>query len=154
LLGLFLIVLQLIYSFSSGTGGKVMSKPNKALEVIEMFDKSGPESYMNPLAQYDQLEDKLRHVIDADKLPVQKIYHVDEAGYGATFYMVDIDDIKAAPRIAYADIVPHGKWVRRFIDGWDTFICSHCNGWPHTAAYMHETFKYCPNCGARMIGEK
>ena len=39
-----------------------MSRPNDALEVIEMLDKSGPESYMNPLAQYDQLKDELRYV--------------------------------------------------------------------------------------------
>ena len=79
--------------------------------------------------------------IDADKLPVQKIYHVDEAGYGATFYMVDIEDIKAAPRIAYADIVPHGKWDR---NGY----CSVCDFW---TCYCND-YKFCPNCGARMNG--
>lgn len=47
--------------------------------------------------------------VDADKLPVQKIYHVDEAGFGATYYMVDVEDIKAAPTITYADLVLHGR---------------------------------------------
>lgn len=37
--------------------------------------------------------------VDADKLPVQKVYSVDEAGFGATYYMVDYEDIKSAPTI-------------------------------------------------------
>lgn len=87
--------------------------------------------------------------IDADKLPVHKIYHVDEAGYGATFYIVDIEDVKAAPRIAYADIVPHGKWENFYYDeSEDEFVrdCSIC-GKSHT-----RLSPYCPNCGARMNG--
>ena len=41
--------------------------------------------------------------IDADKLPVHKAYCVDEAGFGATFYVVDKEDIDKAPTI---DVVP------------------------------------------------
>lgn len=42
-------------------------------------------------------------VIDADKLPVHKAYCVDEAGFGANFYVVDKEDIDNAPTI---DAVP------------------------------------------------
>ena len=42
-------------------------------------------------------------LIDADKLPVRKEYCVDEAGFGATFYVVGKEDIDNAPTI---DAVP------------------------------------------------
>ena len=38
-------------------------------------------------------------LIDADALPVHKAYCVDEAGWGANFYVVDKSDIDAAPTI-------------------------------------------------------
>ena len=38
-------------------------------------------------------------LIDADALPVQKAYIVDEAGWGANFYVVDMRDIDEAPTI-------------------------------------------------------
>lgn len=41
--------------------------------------------------------------IDADELPIHKAYCVDEAGFGATFYVVDKEDIDKAPTI---DAVP------------------------------------------------
>ena len=41
--------------------------------------------------------------IDADGLPIHKAYCVDEAGFGATFYVVDKEDIDKAPTI---DAVP------------------------------------------------
>jgi hypothetical protein len=41
--------------------------------------------------------------IDADALPVHKAYCVDEAGWGANFYVVDKSDIDNAPAI---DAVP------------------------------------------------
>ena len=41
--------------------------------------------------------------IDADTLPVHKAYCVDEAGWGANFYVVDKSDIDNAPTI---DAVP------------------------------------------------
>lgn len=42
-------------------------------------------------------------LIDADMLPVHKAYCVDEAGWGANFYVVDKSDIDNAPTI---DAVP------------------------------------------------
>lgn len=42
-------------------------------------------------------------LIDADALPVHKAYCVDEAGWGANFYVADKSDIDNAPTI---DAVP------------------------------------------------
>ena len=42
-------------------------------------------------------------LIDANALPVHKAYCVDEAGWGANFYVVDKEDIDNAPTI---DAVP------------------------------------------------
>ena len=42
-------------------------------------------------------------LIDANALPVHKAYCVDEAGWGANFYVVDKSDIDKAPTI---DAVP------------------------------------------------
>ena len=97
--------------------------------------------------------------VDADKLPVQKIYHVDEAGYGATFYMVDVEDIKAAPTITYEDLVPHAKWKigkkeKLYFDwemnGWYDYpkVCSKCRY--DATEYGAGVGKFCPNCGAKM----
>ena len=42
-------------------------------------------------------------LVNADTLPVHKAYCVDEAGWGANFYVVDKSDIDNAPTI---DAVP------------------------------------------------
>lgn len=43
------------------------------------------------------------------------------------------------------DPIKHGKWER------DTewYFCSEC-GWSYKFYITLETYKYCPNCGARM----
>ena len=38
-------------------------------------------------------------LIDADALPVHKAYCVDEAGWGANFYVIDKEDVDKAPTI-------------------------------------------------------
>lgn len=94
--------------------------------------------------------------IDADKLPVQKIYHVDEAGYGATFYMVDVEDIKAAPTITYADLVPHGRWVGKYssLGQCVYYRCSECGESEPRQGTTRAQAPYCANCGAKMDGGK
>ena len=49
-------------------------------------------------------------LIDADALPIQKAYIVDEAGFGATFYVVDVENIDCSPTIDAVPVV-HGRWV-------------------------------------------
>ena len=48
-------------------------------------------------------------LIDADALPVHKAYCVDEAGWGANFYVVDKSDIDKAPTIDAVLVVRCGK---------------------------------------------
>lgn len=45
----------------------------------------------------------MARLIDADALPIHKAYCVDEAGWGANFYVADKSDIDNAPTI---DAVP------------------------------------------------
>lgn len=62
-----------------------------------------------------------------------------------------------------ADVVPvvHGKWAdkevihKRCIEEWQSARCSVCGKY-HTTPYMYyfDDFKFCPNCGAKMDGEK
>ena len=47
-------------------------------------------------------------LIDADALPVSKEYCVDEAGFGANFYVVHMEDIDDAPTIKLNDITIDG----------------------------------------------
>ena len=96
--------------------------------------------------------------IDADKLKAT-IRPVNEYDDYCSALISDVKkifhkQIDDAPTITYEDLIPHGRWIKRFIDGWDMFVCSNCSGWPHSAAHMHKTFKYCPNCGAKMKGGK
>lgn len=47
----------------------------------------------------------MSRLIDADALPVQKAYIVDEAGWGANFYVVDKRDIDEAPTVGAVEVV-------------------------------------------------
>lgn len=84
--------------------------------------------------------------IDADALPVQKVYAVDEAGFGANFYMVDKTDIDNAPTIE-AEPIKHGRWLPQIVLGAKAWDCSECAtlGSPH--------WKRCPVCEAKMDGD-
>lgn len=91
-------------------------------------------------------------LIDADALPVHKEYCVDEAGWGANFYVVDKDDIDKAPTIDPETLRPKGRWEKvipsKSAAKWSTKMsCSVC----HRLGYRRS--KYCPNCGAKMEGE-
>lgn len=44
-------------------------------------------------------------LIDADALPVSKEYIVDEAGFGASFYVVHKSDIDKAPTVDAVEVV-------------------------------------------------
>lgn len=96
--------------------------------------------------------------IDADKLMEKTRYIGLALGYTSTggrrVRTITEDDIKSAPTITYADLVPHGEWrfvCQIFCDGGydDIYVCSECyeeldigigKGLPN----------YCPNCGAKM----
>lgn len=55
----------------------------------------------------------------------------------------DIIDTDVAP-------VKHGKWV---YDHWCKFKCSECGEYSNSKPYKGKE-KYCPNCGAKMDGDK
>ena len=90
--------------------------------------------------------------IDADALPIRKAYIVDEAGFGATFYVVDIEDIDCAPTIDAAPVV-HGRWVHTDMAAWwfGKDECSECQYHDDERNDLSR-LKYCPNCGAKMDG--
>lgn len=92
--------------------------------------------------------------IDAERLPIAKMWVIDEAGWGASFYGVYKEDLDKAPVV---DVVPvvHGRWVGTH-DGWYySYSCSECGTEALTKEEtMHDQVcsAYCPYCGARMDG--
>lgn len=101
-------------------------------------------------------------LIDADALPIRKAYIVDEAGFGATFYVVDVENIDCTPTVDAVPVV-HGRWERVKNPQWPAYSHDKCNicGWWNTKNAMcydgHKkpghSLNYCPNCGADMRGE-
>ena len=55
----------------------------------------------------------MARMIDADALPVHKAYCVDEAGWGANFYVVDKSDIDKAPTIDAVPVVRCKECIHR-----------------------------------------
>ena len=57
-----------------------------------------------------------------------------------------------------ADVAPvvHGRWIGRPLCGNDNCRCSECGSWYniHVNLRGEITQKYCPNCGARMDGDR
>lgn len=83
---------------------------------------------------------------------------IDDAPTIKTFTLLDIEEnFKKGLNIglSYApEDRPHGKWKFNTV----SWLCSVCNQTPHTIGYcgtetfMNEYFRFCPNCGAQMIG--
>lgn len=57
-----------------------------------------------------------------------------------------------------ADVAPvvHGRWINAPLCGNDECRCSECGSWHNIHANLRGeiTQKYCPNCGAKMDGER
>ena len=81
-------------------------------------------------------------LIDADALEPHEVY----MNYGCQ-RIVYMDDIDEMPTID-AEPVRHGKWT------WEECVykCSECShkAYGNILECMDGTYKYCPNCGARM----
>lgn len=62
-------------------------------------------------------------------------------------------EIMALPAVD-AELVRHGRWVKHKPNGiiW-TLKCNEC-GWVDNRVTLNDKFNYCPNCGAKMDGEK
>lgn len=67
------------------------------------------------------------------------ITQCDKEGYVRPVYEIEVDD---------AEPIRHGKWERDA----EWFFCSECN-WSYKFYISLETYKYCPNCGAKMDKE-
>ena len=69
--------------------------------------------------------------------------------HGGVVYIEDIKNIPAA------DVAPvrHGEWIVCGDGDNVPWMCSHCG---KTTAHKYKVMygKYCPNCGARMDGDK
>lgn len=102
--------------------------------------------------------------IDADKLLEKVRYTGLDFGYTSTggrrVGTITEDDIKSAPTLIYADLVPHGRWLKTVEPcGWDEDECAECSvcheSWIVDEDYRYDFLKfwnYCPNCGAKMDG--
>jgi hypothetical protein len=97
-----------------------------------------------------------KRLIDANALPVHKAYCVDEAGWGANFYVVDKSDIDNAPTVNAVEEV-YGKWIigtgeNALERGYR--MCSVCGEIIKTQYSLFGMFNYCHYCGAEMDGGK
>jgi len=63
-------------------------------------------------------------------------------------YLTEIGWLPEHDRIL-TETRPHGEWIKHSTYK-DVLICSKCN---HGSNQFYDTFKFCPNCGARMGGE-
>ena len=66
-----------------------------------------------------------------------------------------VEFIKKQPTIE-AEPVKHGRWIGAPLCGNDNCRCSACGSWHNIHANLHGEImqKYCPNCGAKMDGER
>lgn len=62
---------------------------------------------------------------------------------------VVVQNIKDMPTVDAVE-VRHGGWLER----WDDFICSECACEFDGVANEIDEFHYCPNCGAKMDGNR
>ena len=63
--------------------------------------------------------------------------------------VVDLNDVDNIPTADAVEVV-HGKWV---YDHWCEFRCSVCGEYSNSKPYKGRE-NYCPNCGAKMDGER
>ena len=93
--------------------------------------------------------------IDIDKaIPIAIQAVVDVVGHGIT----QVDAVNIAEKIeeaSTADVVEvrHGKW--EYIEEDDCYICSNCKASAlNNYRSLSVNSNYCPNCGAKMGGER
>ena len=95
--------------------------------------------------------------IDADKLK-EKIEEIEWWNDSTGFYdhidivhAYDIDDVPTADVVE----VRHGEWLHAGMFD-DMAKCSVCGLIDHSLneVYSRGTYNYCPNCGAKMDGER
>lgn len=97
--------------------------------------------------------------IDADKLEYKEVIEPmrDRDGmiYPLHYLVVKKTDIMCAPTLDVAP-VKHGEWIWMGEQGDSRHMCSVCKGKEKVPTIMGEpiVWEYCPNCGAKMDGER
>lgn len=64
---------------------------------------------------------------------------------------------QAIMKIPEEDVVKvvYGEWIGRNGTGkYDDFYCSHCSVYESNTMNRDRLGKYCPNCGAKMVGKR
>ena len=86
-----------------------------------------------------------KRLIDANE--IEDLFY-KQVKWGATDLMDAFDDALEDAQTVDAVEVVHGRWIdaREYCGD---FMCSNCD-----ALYGTNKFNYCPNCGAKMDGEK
>lgn len=95
-----------------------------------------------------------KRYIDADKLTFSRVRIIHSDGtIGGWHAVVMSSVIKDAPA---ADVVEvrHGEWEQQLRPYDDEIMCSVCGANFNIIDNCTEKFDYCPNCGAKMDGER
>ena len=70
--------------------------------------------------------------------------------------LIPLSDVRKALQMTpTADVqeVRHGRWISNYLGGYKwAYYCSEC-GWVDGYPF-NDRHKYCPNCGAKMDGER
>lgn len=86
----------------------------------------------------------------------QRMTEYDEAGWGVPVRVVKVEHIENAPAVDAVEVV-HGRWKTNWCDnnliGHEYEECSNC-GCSMVDTNQFWKSNFCPNCGARMDGER
>ena len=93
-------------------------------------------------------------LIDANEVEEMAGAFADQASTKeayAAFWKV-IHNIRQMPAVDAVEVV-HGRWIKS-----ESMVrcakCSNCKGWVTKHSVNEPDSKYCPNCGAKMDGER
>ena len=97
-------------------------------------------------------EKKMPKYFDADKIELKGISVFDQN----LEMLIPLSDVRKALQMTpTADVqeVRHGRWISNDLGGYKwAYYCSEC-GWVDGYPF-NDRHKYCPNCGAKMDGER
>lgn len=81
-------------------------------------------------------------IIKPEELKI--VYEKEDDGRIRPVYFIDAEPVR------------HGRWI--FSPDHSEGVCTHCNfkiyGRPYQNTYLIVPYNYCPNCGAKMDGER
>lgn len=85
----------------------------------------------------------------------RRMSEYDEAGWCVTCQAVSVEDIENTPSAEVVEVV-HGEWFLLDECLNEGVYCSVCSKKVYRKEYANQKIKskYCPNCGAKMDGER